>query len=425
MNPESGSTGSGWVPDVSSPVRWHDMGMDSSPTAPRVEHRVEFARSSTDRMLFGVVGGAARRYGVDAYVVRIALLLLTLTGGLGVVLYIVGFALSGPPEELPTPKVVESNLVSARTIAVAAATGGLLMTARNIGLGPGDAIMVPAIIVATGSALMWYHGREAHPQRDPLERVLQGQATPLRALGGVALALAGVVALVARGVKVDQLPAALAALAMALAGAAVLVGPYIGRLTTQLRDEERARIRDQERNDMAAHLHDSVLQTLALMQRAAADPRRMVMLARRQERELRSWLYDAKSSAEVGSLGARAEGIAAEVELDHEMPVDLVVVGDIEVTPAVDALLLAVREATVNAAKHAKADLVSVYVEVEANTVTAFVRDKGVGFSAAEIGDDRRGIAMSIRDRIERVGGRAVLDSSPGAGTEWELVVPR
>jgi signal transduction histidine kinase len=107
------------------------------------------------------------------------------------------------------------------------------------------------------------------------------------------------------------------------------------------------------------------------------------------------------------------------------MPVDLVVVGDIEVTAAVDALLLAVREATVNAAKHAKADLVSVYIEVEPNNVTAFVRDKGGGFSASEIGDDRRGIAMSIRDRMERVGGRAVLDSAPGAGTEWELVVPR
>jgi signal transduction histidine kinase len=205
----------------------------------------------------------------------------------------------------------------------------------------------------------------------------------------------------------------------------VLVGPYLGRLTAQLRDEERARIRDQERNDMAAHLHDSVLQTLALMQRAAADPRRMVMLARRQERELRSWLYDAKTSATVGSLSARAEGIAAEVELDHGLPVDLIVVGDITVTPSIDALLLAVREATVNAAKHAEADLVSIYIEVEPHNITAFVRDKGVGFSAAEIGEDRRGIAMSIRDRIERVGGRAVLESAAGAGTEWELVVPR
>jgi phage shock protein PspC (stress-responsive transcriptional regulator) len=400
--------------------------MDSPPGADRAQHSVEFERSATDRMLFGVCGGAARRFGVDAYVVRIALLLLTLTGGLGVVLYMVGFAVSRTPDEVPPLPPLEPGVVSARTIAVGAATGGLLMTARNIGLWPGDTIMAPAIIVASGSALLWYRGRESHPDAgDPLERVLQGGATPLRAIGGVALALAGVVALVARGVRVAQLPAALAALAMALAGAAVLVGPYVGRLTTQLRDEERARIRDQERNDMAAHLHDSVLQTLALMQRAAADPRRMVMLARRQERELRSWLYDSKTSDAVGSMTIRAEGIAAEVELDHGMPVDLIVVGDVEVNPTVDALLLAVREATVNAAKHAEADLVSIYIEVEPHTITAFVRDKGVGFSAAEIGDDRRGIAMSIRDRIERVGGRAVLDSAPGAGTEWELVVPR
>jgi signal transduction histidine kinase/phage shock protein PspC (stress-responsive transcriptional regulator) len=400
--------------------------MESTPAERGLERRrVEFGRSSTDRMLFGVCGGVARRYGVDAYVVRIALLLLTLTGGVGVVLYMVGFAWSRPPDEVPSPQVLEPGLVSARTIAVAAAVAGLLMTARNVGLWPGDTVMVPAVVVATGSALLWYHGRESHPEGDPLERVLQGRATPLRAIGGVALALAGVVALVARGVRVQQLPAALAALAMALAGTAVLVGPYVGRLTTQLRDEERARIRDQERNDMAAHLHDSVLQTLALMQRAAADPRRMVMLARRQERELRSWLYDVKASAAVGSLSARAEGIAAEVELDHGMPVDLIVVGDIVVTPSVDALLLAVREATVNAAKHAEADLVSVYIEVEPQSITAFVRDKGVGFSPTGIGDDRRGIAMSIRDRIDRVGGRAVLESAPGAGTEWELVVPR
>jgi signal transduction histidine kinase/phage shock protein PspC (stress-responsive transcriptional regulator) len=393
--------------------------------ARHADRRSEFSRSSTDRLLLGVCSGVARRYGIDTYVVRIALLLLTLTGGLGVVLYLVGWAISTPPDDAQPRLVVEPGTLSARSGAVAAATGGVLMTARNLGLWPGDGIMVPAVIVASGSALLWYRGRELHPEGDPLERVLQGRTTPVRGLAGVALALSGLVALVAGGVHVRQLPAALAALAMALAGAAVLVGPYITRLTTELRDEERARIRDQERNDMAAHLHDSVLQTLALMQRAASDPRRMVMLARRQERELRSWLYDVRASAAAGSLNARAEVIAADVELDHGLPVDLVVVGDVEVTPAVDSLLLAVREATVNAAKHSDADLVSIYIEVEPNSVTAFVRDKGVGFAPSEVAGDRRGVAMSIRDRLERAGGRAVLDSASGAGTEWELSVPR
>jgi signal transduction histidine kinase/phage shock protein PspC (stress-responsive transcriptional regulator) len=395
------------------------------PAAHRTERRILFARSPSDRMLLGVCGGIARRFGVDAYVVRMVLLLLTLTGGLGVLLYLAGWFVSSDGDDTVTVPAIDPALATARSWSVAAAGGGVLMAARNLGVWPGDTIMVPAVVVASGSALLWYRGRDSDAHGDPLERVLQGHATPLRALGGAALALAGVVALAARGVPFDQLPAALAALALALAGAAVLVGPYVGRLTTQLRDEERARIRDQERNDMAAHLHDSVLQTLALMQRAAADPRRMVMLARRQERELRSWLYDAKVSASVGSLSLRAEGIAAEVELDHGLPVELVVVGDVDVTPPVDALLLAVREATVNAAKHANGDLVSIYVEVEPQSIRAFVRDKGIGFEPAAVADDRRGIAMSIRDRVQRVGGRAELESAPGAGTEWELVVPR
>jgi len=399
--------------------------MATTSTARHGDGRFEFPRSSTDRMLFGVCGGFSKRYGVDTYVVRIALLVLTLAGGLGVILYVVGWAVSRPPDDSEQASHIAPDVISARSLATVVATAGLLMVARNVGVWPGDAIMLPAVVVAGGSALLWYRGRESRTRVDPLERVLQGRVTPLRTLAGVALALAGVVALTARGVGLSQLPAALAALAMALAGTAVLVGPYLGRLTTQLRDDERVRIRDQERNDMAAHLHDSVLQTLALMQRAASDPRRMVMLARRQERELRSWLYDSRTSAAAGSLAARAEGLAAEIEIDHGTPVDLVVVGDVDVSPAVDALLLAVREATVNAANHAQADLVSIYIEVEPQAVTAFVRDKGVGFDPAEIGSDRRGIAMSIRDRIERVGGRATLETALGAGTEWELVVPR
>ncbi len=376
-------------------------------------------------MMLGVAGGFARKYGVDSYLIRIGLLLLTLTGGLGVILYLACWALSTAASDSVVVPQVEPRLAETRSMAVAAAIAALLLAARNVDIWPGDALMLPAVVVAGGSALVWYRNRGESDVTDPLERVLQGRATPLRSLAGGALAFFGVVALVARGVKFEQLPAALAAVAMALAGAAVLIGPYVGRLTTQVHDEERQRIRDVERNAMAAQLHDSVLQTLALMQRATDDPRRMLMLARRQERELRSWLYDSKSGVAVGMLSTRAEEIAAEVELDHEVPVDLVVVGDCELTTATESLLLAVREATVNAAKHAHADQVSIYVEVEPTRVTAFVRDKGVGFNAASVTASRRGIALSIRDRVEHAGGRAILESGPGRGTEWELVVPR
>ncbi len=399
--------------------------MRTQPAVDTLERRSLFVRSSTDRMMLGVAGGFARKYGVDAYLIRIGLLLLTLTGGIGVILYLGCWALSSAATDNDVVVPVDPRLASARSLAAAAAIGALLFAARNVGLWPGDALMLSAIVVASGSALVWYRSRGGGKVTDPLERVLQGRATPLRSLAGGALAFAGVVALVARGVKLEQLPAALAAVAMALAGAAVLIGPYIGRLTAHVRDDERERIRDVERNAMAAQLHDSVLQTLALMQRATDDPRRMLMLARRQERELRSWLYNDKPGVTIGTLSTRAEEIAAEVELDHGLPVDLVVVGDAELTTATESLLLAVREATVNAAKHSSADQVSIYLEVEAHVITAFVRDKGVGFDAATIGSDRRGIAISIRDRIERAGGRAVLESGPGQGTEWELTVPR
>ena len=399
--------------------------MPTQPPVGTAERRSLFVRSSTDRMVLGVAGGFARKYGVDAYIIRIGLLLLTLTGGLGVIIYLGCWVLSSAATENAVVAPVDPRLASTRSISAVAATAALLFAARNVDLWPGDALMLPAVVVASGSALVWYRSRGGSDVSDPLERVLQGRATPLRSLAGGALAFAGVVALVARGVKLEQLPAALAAVAMALAGAAVLIGPYIGRLTAHVRDEERERIRDVERNAMAAQLHDSVLQTLVLMQRATDDPRRMLMLARRQERELRSWLYDNKSGFTIGTLSGRAEEIAAEIELDHGLPVDLVVVGDAELTPATESLLLAVREATVNAAKHSTADQVSIYVEVEPQVVTAFVRDKGVGFNAASISSDRRGISLSIRDRIERVGGRAVLESGPGQGTEWELTVPR
>jgi len=389
------------------------------------ERRSLFVRASSDRMVLGVAGGLSRQYGVDAYLIRIGLLLLTLTGGLGVILYLACWVLSSAATENDVVAPVKPQLASARSLAAIAATGALLFAARNVGLWPGDALMLSAVVVASGSALVWYRSRDDSDVTDPLERVLEGRATPLRALAGGALAFAGVVALAARGVKLEQLPAALAAVAMALAGAAVLIGPYVGRLTAHVRDEERERIRDVERNAMAAQLHDSVLQTLALMQRATDDPRRMLLLARRQERELRSWLYDNKSGVAIGTLSVRAEQIAAEVELDHGLPIDLVVVGDAELTAATEALLLAVREATVNAAKHSDADQVSIYLEVEPHVVTAFVRDKGVGFEPGAVGSDRRGIALSIRDRVERAGGRALVESGPGRGTEWEMMVPR
>jgi signal transduction histidine kinase/phage shock protein PspC (stress-responsive transcriptional regulator) len=389
--------------------------------------QLRFPRSADDRVLLGVAGGLARRLQADPYVVRLAFVVLTLAGGLGVPLYLVAWALSDPPSTAPAPASNgDRGLVVQRSIAVALVAVAVAWIMRQVGLWPGDGIVVPVVIVAAGSALLWFTGRAGTV--DPIDRLVAGKASPARAIAGSVLAVAGVFALASSRGSIHALPGAAAALGLAAAGLLLVLGPYLGQLASGLNEERRERIRSEERAAIAADLHDSVLQTLALMQRSADDPKRMLMLARRQERELRAWLYGpqaAVTTAAPATLLATCEEIAAQVELDHELPVDLVVVGDAPLDEGAGALVGAVREATINAAKHAGAERVAIYVEVEPEAIVAFVRDTGVGFEPNGVPTDRRGVCDSIVGRLARVGGSAQLDTAPGDGTEWELRVPR
>ncbi|HEY8093249.1 MAG TPA: PspC domain-containing protein [Acidimicrobiales bacterium] len=383
--------------------------------------RLRFPRSRSDRLVAGVAAGLARRLEADPSVVRMAFVLLGLAGGVGVILYAVAWLLSDPERDDPAPAVRPE-----RSLAVASLTAAALLALRAVGLWPGDALMIPATVVAAGSVLVWHDHRSTTGARigaDPFERLMSGRISVLRVAGGLLLTGAGLVTLAAAG-NLGSVPRSAAALGLAMAGVAVVLGPYAGRLLTDLRSAERERIRTEERAEMAAQLHDSVLQTLALMQRAATEPRRMVLLARRQERELRSWLYGGRITTGDRTLAEQAEALAAEIELDHDLPVELVVVGDHPMDAAAAALLGAVREAAVNAAKHGGVDEVAIYVEVSDGSLVAFVRDKGRGFDPEGVPPDRHGIEASIRARLDRSGGRSRLETAPGAGTEWELEVP-
>jgi signal transduction histidine kinase len=203
---------------------------------------------------------------------------------------------------------------------------------------------------------------------------------------------------------------------------AVVFGPWVFRLANQLGSERRDHIRSEERSDLAAHLHDSVLQTLALIQRNADNPRKMASLARRQERELRSWLYGQAEAAD--RLDAAMQAIAAAIEEAHELPIEVVVVGDCPLEERVRAVVHATREAATNAARHSGAAQVSVYVECEPGVIESYVRDRGNGFDPQSVSADRRGIADSIRGRIERNGGTVEITSS-GEGTEVHITMPR
>jgi len=216
---------------------------------------------------------------------------------------------------------------------------------------------------------------------------------------------------------------------LVIAAAVVIFGPWWLSLVRDLIAERQARALAEERAQMAAHVHDSVLQTLALIQRSSEDPQHVVQLARAQERELRAWLFEGRPPGAIGEDATMlAEGVGLlqrQVEADHGIAVQVVMVGDCPLDDALRAVLDAAREATVNAAKWSGADQVSVYAEVETDTVMVYVRDRGRGFDPDDVPDDRQGITQSIEARVARFGGSAVVRSAPGEGAEVQLSMPR
>lgn len=363
-------------------------------------------------------------------------MVLTFAGGVGVVLYLLLWAVSGE-EDPSAPTTARTPPDVQRTVAFGLILLGVLLLLRLAGIWLGDALVWPVVVASAGAAVMWARGDEEDRARwiqlgaripgNPVSAIFQGRTSAGRVIIGGALVGIGMAGfLAANDALVGIRPLLLWAIA-ALVGFSLLIGPWVWRLVHALSDERAERIRSETRAEVAAHLHDSVLQTLALIQRSADQPRRMVSLARRQERELRAWLYgerDALTTPGAMLVGA-VDAIAADVEAAHDVMVETVVVGDLPVDAPTEALLKASREALVNAAKHAGVSTVSLFVEVEPDVVTAFVRDRGKGFVPTAVGDDRRGIADSIRGRLVRLGGRAEVVTAPGEGTEWTLTVPR
>ena len=404
----------GYVPDVAPGVPCATMcGM--------------FRRSATDRVLTGVAGGIGERLQIDPVVIRLAFVILTFAGGVGLLLYVAAALVSRKPDpdDPPPPPTTGTR----QAVAIALVLLGVLLLLRQAGLWLGDGIVWPAALVVLGSAVIWTRGDEATRAkwlaRMPIWIREEDESRPrIRTLVGALVIALGAWAFLSSNPPLDLFDNAPLAVATVVVGLAVIAGPGIWRLVRQASDERRERIRQEERAEMAAHLHDSVLQTLALIQRTE-DPNEMVALARGQERELRTWLYGKTKPGGEGSLSAALDAVAVEVERAHRTRIEIVMVGDCPLDDGVRALVHACREAFVNAARHSGARGVSAYVEVEDDQVTAYVRDQGVGFSRAAVPNDRHGIAESIEGRMERNGGVAVIDSAIGHGTEVRLRIPR
>ena len=345
-----------------------------------------FERSSDDRVIAGVCGGIAARLAVDATLVRLVFAILALAGGAGILVYLALWIYARGRRALPAAALL------------AVASGAI-----HFALGLSGTALLGATLLVAGLVTVLAAGGSLRP----------GGSLPRL---GVALLLAGaVIFLGRRGASGGFLAPG------AVAGALLLVvGPWLWQLTV----ERAERIRLEERAEVAARIHDSVLQTLALIQRHAGDPARVATIARRQERELRGWLYGSGVAGADRLVTALADA-AADVEELHGVPIELASAGDLSLDDRTRQLVLAAREAMTNAAKFSGAAEISVYAEVGAEVVSVFVRDRGSGFDRATVTPDRRGIAESIEGRLERAGGTAAIVSAPDSGTEVELRLPR
>ena len=359
-----------------------------------------FARAERGGVVAGVCAGAAESLDVDPTLVRLTFALLAFASGAGIVAYLGAWAV------LPAPGAAVPSR-GRRIAGILLLVWSAVLALRGLGLS--DSLVWPLAVAAAGVALL----------AGAVATGLDDRATKI---GGIALVLIGAVLFFDRGAHghaTTLLAPGAAAVALLL-----VVGPWAWRLARE-RDAERAeRIRTQERADLAARVHDSVLQTLALIQREPGDTRRVATLARRQERELRAWLYPDREPAAAGTLADAVEATAAEIEELHGVRVEVVRTGDAPMDERAHALVLAAREAMVNAAKHSGADEISVFVDASDRRAALYVRDRGSGFDPDAVLADRRGIAHSIRERMERVAGVAHISSSPGEGTEVELELP-
>ncbi|MFH9351628.1 PspC domain-containing protein [Kitasatospora sp. NPDC017646] len=286
----------------------------------------------------------------------------------------------------------------------------------------------PLLAIGVGVALVWRQADDSRWQRwFGIEEGEKRRGAYTRVGAGVLLAVAGTIALLAMQGSGSTLGSVVQASLAVLAGVLVLLGPYGLRLWQDLGAERTARIRAQERAEIAAHIHDSVLHTLTLIQRRAEDPKEVLRLARSQERELRLWLYRPEAAAEAApdTMAETLRAAVAEVEDRHGVPVELVIVGDCPMDEKVAAQMQAAREATVNAAKYGGGGPVQVYAEVEGRTVSVFVRDHGPGFDPDTVPEDRMGVRESIIGRMKRHGGTARVRPAAGGGTEVELEMER
>jgi signal transduction histidine kinase len=396
-------------------------------------------RRACDGQLFGgVAAGLAKRTGFSVGLIRAVIVgaALLSTGWLAMA-YVLAWLFI--PAEGADRNIASKAVTDKRGIGLAVELTSVLAVALVIASALNapwvTSLAVPLIVCADGLVLISRNAPEnelayLRSLADPagMTATAPRSRRVLRFGIGALLLILGVYALL-QGHERLALLWPLAGIMLFVGGIVLVLGPWWLRIAREAVAERQGRIRAEERAEMASRVHDSVLQTLALIQRRAGDQQQVIQLARAQERELRAWLFDGRPPGSMQEQAATvADGvrlIQQEVESQHGLAVDAVTVGDCELDDDMSALLAAAREATVNAAKWSGADTVSLFAEVEQDSVAIFVRDRGRGFDPAAVPADRKGLAESVRARLARRGGSAIIRSAPGEGTEVSLSMPR
>ena len=442
--------------------------------------RPPLARSS-DRVIAGVCSGLAAHLGWPVKNVRLGMVLASFAGGAGLVFYAwlwimvptadeaarrnarrpaspIAPAVSRPPQGQPAQEPaapghpVQSEVSDGGTPAGAAGSApdgegsappwfrvrgmrygkeillgcGLLlvagiMIAELLGVDVSLGTLIPAAAVLGGASIAWMQLDETR-RAGLVDKTKADQAGGWgRLAAGLALVVAGVLVMVSGSGSWEQTWLALLASVAVLGGVVLVLLPWALKFWRDLEAERAGRIRETERAEIAAHLHDSVLQTLALIQRRAGNEHDVVRLARAQERELRGWLFQ-DPGRESGQLSDRIKAVAGEVEDLLGNAVEVVTVGDAAMTEAHEALVQASREAMLNASRHG-GGTVSVYLEASDGQAEIFIRDRGPGFELGDVPADRLGVRESIVGRMKRHGGSAAILST-GDGTEVRLKLP-
>ncbi len=395
-------------------------------------------RGREDRLVGGVAAGISARTGIDVAIVRTVFVVATLASGMGAAAYVLAWLLI--PAAGDSGNIAGKALSDRGGMALAAGLASLvavlLLIASALRAGWLESIAWSLVITVAGLVLIWRNAPadEQATVRRLGEPVLgwskEHRRSQLVARVVIAsLLLAGGLGALLSGHPGNALLRPLGGVVLVIAAIVVVFGPWWLRIVRDLVAERQARARAEERAEVAARVHDSVLQTLALIQRRASQPGQVIALARAQERELRSWLFEGRPPGPADGEGMTfADGvrlIQREVEAQHGVAVEVVTVADCELDDDLRALLAAAREATVNAAKWSGADVISIFAEVEPASVSLFVRDRGRGFDPAAVPSDRKGLAESVHARMARRGGSATVRSAQGEGTEVSLTMPR